>query len=85
MLADGLMSLDRLSVEAPLDPRVHVALHGVYERLLAVTKSPELRALFESARSEERLRWERDRPLLGIASKAREARFRRASERLGLS
>jgi len=85
MLADGLASLDRLSVEAPLDPRVHVALHGAYERLLATTESPELRALFEGAQSDERLRWERDRPLLGIASKAREARFRRASQQLGLS
>lgn len=83
-LMAGLVSLDRLSAEPPLDPRVHVALHGAYERLLAITASERLSQLWRKAPPEERLRWERDQPLLGVASKAREARFRRACEQLGL-
>ncbi len=84
-LADGLVSLDRLSVEPPLDPRVHVALHGVYQRLLELTRSSEIASLYENVSPEERSRWERDQRLLQVASKAREARFVAASKRLGLS
>jgi acyl-CoA dehydrogenase len=82
-LGAALAALDRLSLEAPLDPRVHVALHGVYRRLIEATKSDDFAQLWLSAPEDERARWERDQALLRVASKARDARFRRALEQLG--
>jgi acyl-CoA dehydrogenase len=83
-LAASLAALDRLSIEAPLDPGVHVALHGVYQRLIATTKTPDFTGFWQAASSDEGARWERDVALLRVASKARDSRFRRAREQLGL-
>jgi alkylation response protein AidB-like acyl-CoA dehydrogenase len=77
-LAAGLAALDRLRVEPPLDPRVHVALQGVYARITAAEETGELEALFRAAPDDEAARWARDRVLLRVASKARETRFERA-------
>lgn len=84
-LAAGLAALDRLSAGPPLDPCLHLALHGVYWRLLAITGGEDLSQLWREAPEDERVRWQRDQPLLGVAKKAREARFRRAREQLGLT
>jgi hypothetical protein len=83
-LSAALTALDRLSLEAPLDPRVHVALHGVYQRLIAMMQGDGFTQLWQSAPEDERARWERDQALLRVASKARDARFRRAREQLAL-
>jgi alkylation response protein AidB-like acyl-CoA dehydrogenase len=83
-LSAALAALDRLSLEAPLDPRVHLALHGVYQRLIKQTKSDDFAKLWQLAPEDERDRWERDQPLLRVASKARDARFGRAREQLAL-
>jgi len=77
-----LVALDRLLDAAPLDPRVHIALHGVYQRLTRFTDSGELARILASAPDDERGRWERDRALLRVASKARAARFERATRDL---
>ncbi len=74
---DGLLSLD------PLDPRAHVALHGVYERVTELLGGKGLSRVCDAAEQSERERWSRDRALLGIAQKAREARFARALQNLG--
>jgi hypothetical protein len=77
-LAAGLAALDRLRIEPPLDPRVRVALHGIYSRVTEADKRGDLDGLFRSAPAEEAARWARDRVLLRVASKARETRFERA-------
>ncbi|MEM7138844.1 MAG: acyl-CoA dehydrogenase family protein [Myxococcota bacterium] len=82
-LSASLVSLDRLRIEEPLDPRVHVALHGVYESLGHLTGGEAFAALLTAAPSTERDRWERDKALLRVASKARAARFEAAQKVLG--
>ena len=82
-LSADLVALDRLRDESPLDPRVHVALHGVYQRMARLTGSEDFARLLDGAPDDERGRWERDRALLKVASKAREARFERAASELG--
>ena len=77
-LAAGLAALDRLRVEPPLDPRVHVALQGVYARMTVAEETGDLEGLFRAAPDDEAARWARDRVLLRVASKARETRFERA-------
>jgi acyl-CoA dehydrogenase len=79
-----LIGLAALQDAKPLDPRVHLALHGCYQQVAQAFASDGLASLLRSASSEERARWERDRPLLGVASKAREARFEAAKRALGL-
>ena len=81
-LAADLAALDRLRLAPPLDPRVHIALHGVYRRLRALTNAEAFAALLRDAPEDERKRWERDHALLEVASKAREARFERAAAEL---
>ena len=82
MSAD-LVALDRLRDGSPLDPRVHIALHGVYQRLKRLVGSEDFARLLDGAPDDERDRWERDRALLRVASKARKARFERAARELG--
>ena len=77
MSAD-LVALDRLRDGSPLDPRVHIALHGVYQRLKRLVGGEDFARLLDSAPDDERDRWERDQTLLQVASKARTARFDRA-------
>lgn len=83
-LAAALTALDRLSSEPALDSGVHLALHGAYQLIGETTESAELEAFWRSAPADERARWERDKALLRVASKAREARFQRACEQLAL-
>jgi alkylation response protein AidB-like acyl-CoA dehydrogenase len=77
-LGADLVALDRLRDGPSLDPRVHVALHGVYQRVTQLTGSEDFARLLDSAPADERDRWARDRALLQVASRAREARFERA-------
>ncbi|MGB5267778.1 MAG: acyl-CoA dehydrogenase family protein [Polyangiales bacterium] len=79
-----LVALDSLRKAPPLDPWVHVALHGVSQSLARLFGADELAKLWEEAPAEERSRWERDRKLLLVANKVREARFRKALSQLGL-
>ena len=82
-LSADLVALDGLRGGPPLDPRVHVALHGVYQRVTRLVGSEDFARLLDGAPQDERERWERDRALLQVASKAREARFERAMTELG--
>jgi len=82
-LSADLVALDRLRDGSPLDPRVHIALHGVYQRLTRLVGSEDFARLLDSAPDDEQDRWERDQPLLRVASKARQARFEAAKKELG--
>ncbi len=82
-LSADLVALDRLRGGPPLDPRVHIALHGVYQSVTRLVGSEDFARLLDGAPQDERERWERDRALLQVASKAREARFERAMTELG--
>jgi len=81
-LSADLVALDGLRDGPPLDPRVHVALHGVYQRVTRLIGSEDFRRVLDLVPDDERERWERDRALLQVASKAREARFERAMTEL---
>lgn len=70
-----LVSLAGLRQGPPLDPRIHVALHGCYERVAEMLESSDFRQLLDAASEPERARWERDAKLLSIAHKPRQARF----------
>ncbi|MFI9405603.1 acyl-CoA dehydrogenase family protein [Nocardia sp. NPDC052316] len=62
-----------LDLDAPSSPGVHIALGGIFEsveRLLA-----ELDSLWASVDSVIGQRWERDRPLLGVAGRVRDQRL----------
>ncbi len=85
LLADlgaTLVALDWLRAVPPLDPRAHIVLQGVYQRIVGLADGPELAAVWQAAPDEERKRWRRDRPLLDVAFRARRARFDRAQEEL---
>jgi len=85
LLADlgaALVALDWLCAAPPLDPRAHIVLQGVYQRVVALADGPELAAVWQAAPDDERKRWRRDRPLLDVAFRARRARFERAREEL---
>jgi hypothetical protein len=81
-LAAALVALDRLSIEPPLSPCAHVALHGVIQELISLTMSDDFARLWQSAPEAEHARWRRDQALLQVASKAREGRFARARSEL---
>ncbi len=81
-LSADLVALDRLRDGPPLDPRVHVALHGVYRHVTRFVGSEDFARLLDSAPDDEQDRWERDQALLRVASKARHARFERAKKDL---
>lgn len=81
-LVSDLIALERLSTEPPLDPEVHVALHGVYGHLSDFVESDAFASILLAAPTDERERWTRDRRLLEVANKARHARFKRAIETL---
>ena len=79
-----IATLDRLRAAPPLDPGVHVALHGVTRNLSRLFSTDEFATVWKGAPAEERARWERDQKLLQVANTAREARFRKAASQLGL-
>jgi hypothetical protein len=81
-LSADLVALDALRDGAPLDPRVHVALHGVYQHMTRLVGAEAFAKVLDSAPVSERDRWVRDRALLQVASRAREARFDRATKEL---
>ena len=82
-LSSALVALDALRTHPPLEPRVHVALHGVYQHVTDLLRGDAFSELLRAAAGEERDRWQRDQVLLRVASKARDARFQRALEDLG--
>lgn len=79
-MAATLVSLRALAVEPPASPAVHLALAGTLEQTRAIVEA--LEPHWSLVSGEVRERWLRDRPLLGVASKARAARRERAWERL---
>ena len=81
-LSADLVALDALASAEPLDPRMHLALHGRYSRVLEALAGDDFASLLAAASGDERLRWERDRVLLDVASKARKARFEAANRAL---
>lgn len=84
-LSASLVAFAALEDAEPLDPRTHLALHGCHERLAAVVEGDQFALLLRAASSDERGRWGRDRMLLSVASKARQARFEAAKRALGLA
>ena len=83
-LSAVLVTLDTLSAAPPLDPQVHVTLHGVHQALSRLAQGDALAGVWHEAPAEERARWERDQKLLQVADTVREARFRKAAAHLGI-
>ncbi len=79
-LAAVVAALTALGQEPRLAPATHVALAGTLDHFRGIVERLEL----AGAPEDERARWERDRPLLGIAGKVRELRFASACAALGL-
>jgi hypothetical protein len=85
LLADlgaALVALDWLCGVPPLDPRAHIVLQGVYQRVVDLAEGDELASVWQATSEDERDRWRRDRPLLDVAFRARRARFERAKQEL---
>lgn len=76
-----IYGLRSLSNEDPLSPAVHLALSGVL--LMLNEFVGQIDPLWEKTDNETKKMWERDKSLLSVAEKAREARLARAWERLG--
>jgi acyl-CoA dehydrogenase len=78
-LASLLSALSDLAAREPDAPSVHIALAGALSSSAALVKEIEE----EWARTESLAysRWQRDRPLLGVAERARSQRLDRAWER----
>lgn len=74
-----LVSLAGLSVADPSSPSTHIALAGVIAATRALVTEHD--ASWASAPEVDRARWQRDRPLLEVAGKARALRLARAWER----
>lgn len=79
-LAATLLTFRSLSSEDMASPAIHVALAGAISAVRALVE--ECTPQWSSAPSAERERWERDRPLLEVAARARQARLERAWARL---
>ncbi|RMD84408.1 MAG: acyl-CoA dehydrogenase [Candidatus Dadabacteria bacterium] len=77
-----LAVLDQVAQAEPDDPAAHLLLDAALSELDALADP----AAPWWARVPDRIRelWQRDRPLLGVASRVRAQRFQRARERLGL-
>ncbi|MEM9452847.1 MAG: acyl-CoA dehydrogenase family protein [Myxococcota bacterium] len=85
VLAEGVAlvaALADLARRPPLDPAVHLALGGVLTSFEAWVRRVDHG--WSGTTPEVRARWIRDQPLLGVASKARSARFARAVATAGL-
>lgn len=74
-LAASAVCVRELARSDPKDPALHLVLAGCLEHVGAIASEYD-RWSWSSA--EEKERWERDRPLLGIAERAREMRRQRA-------
>lgn len=86
LLAEGVAlvaALADLAKRPPLDPAAHLALGGVLASFQAWTRRVDHG--WSGTAPEVHERWIRDRPLLGVASKARAARFARAVATAGLT
>lgn len=72
-LLTAVAAVRGLDIDAPRSPGVHIALGGVFELFgdLLVGLDP----LWESVDPTTRQRWERDRPLLATAGRARGQRL----------
>lgn len=75
-LAATFTALRALAHERPSSEEIHIALAGTIDQARALIE--ELQPLFAFAPDEDRARWERDRPLLEIAGRARAQRTERA-------
>ena len=75
-----VVSARSLAAAPPSAPEIHIAVAGMLEETRRVVDDSA--SLWESAGTEERDRWGRDRVLLEVAGKARAARRERAWEAL---
>jgi len=76
-----LGNLERVSQSPPLSPETHVILHGAIQAAHRLMDTLDMSALPEEAKA----RWERDRGLTQIASRARGLRFEKAWQALSKS
>ncbi len=76
-LAASAICIRELARSDPKDPGVHLVLAGCLEHVHAISSEYDR---WEWNSGEEKERWERDRPLLGVAERAREMRRQRAWE-----
>lgn len=81
--ASSLASLHALVAEPPASPGVHVALAGVIGSTREIIAMLDREAAWASAPADDRARFERDRPLLDVAGRARTERLGRAWQKLG--
>lgn len=79
-LAMVAAALAALGAEDPRSPATHVALGGAIATTAAIVA--ELEAAWAQVPDEEWARWQRDRPILQVAGKARGERLARAWEAL---
>jgi len=79
-LATLASTLHRLCRADPRDPTVHVLLAGALSHVSQLAFDPRL---WEAVDDDTRALWERDRPILKVAERARKARLERAVLTLG--
>lgn len=79
-LLAALIAIRGLALSDPKSSAVHLALGGVIAMVDSAVR--ELEPAFSSLEAETRQAWERDRPLFGVASKARAARLEAAWTRV---
>ncbi len=82
-LVSSLIAARALSLEDPSAPVTHLALQGVLSQSRAAIEA--LDPLWQGADDARRTGWQRDRALLGVASKARTERAHAAARALGLA
>lgn len=80
-LLHHLAALRDLAAAPPLAPGAHLALGGFFQSLGRLLD--EVAPLWRSTSPDEQSRWERDRPLLGVAGTARAARLQAAWRAVG--
>jgi acyl-CoA dehydrogenase len=86
VIAEGIAviaALASLAERPPLDPAVHLALGGVLGGFAAWLERTG--PCWATVDADVRQRWERDRAILGVAGRARAARFERAVAAAGLA
>ncbi len=75
-----LVAARALALRPALESELHIALAGLLDATGALLDAASEH--WRGADASERQRWERDQPLLAVASRAREARLARAWDRL---